>query len=906
MTENIGTTANTGAGNKYSQTTQSSKNLTNAETAFLSAITPAESEKSYQEDRNNTALTPARKQEIDQWVEDNANAEDGFLFINFDDAGGERVSKALNGDSPLGALTSEEKRHLLDAATSEWCRTGNTENIHETTENLEDDDTRRIVAQTYAAHSAADAKHYSEGGTILTTCEAQSAKYEMLKAAVGLDPVAVINTFDGVEGALGKTVAGMGKDHRSGLIQAVATGEVDPANDGISKMVTAVFLTSDASDFMSIRGGKGSEYRENMSRALAQIMVDRKEGSGTHELQQNIDALKDRYDEVLTSSGGRDLLANDKVMPELRGWAIAEIANNPSWDAQDLKNGWESEAVSSAYAKPVIDRYQARGVEPQVLGGEALRNTIGQALGIPPDRLPSDGESAADTQKRLDDGMNHPYYGENQRINKTADLIEEFGGDNAEVTIMPVTVTNNEFGAATFNVFKVKGEDGKDHFIDDSHPPRHYDGFEDWQSNNHLPPGQMTYMKDMQWGADGKSPELTTEATPQVVDTFAEWALKIGDGVAVGVGIVAGVALIVGSGGTATPFVVAGAAGAYTTARAGANLYDAHTHGVDITDLSNGDVRANWIDAAAGTLSFGAMGAARVATLARATQFSSYAAKGGAALQFAANTADAAAATNQAYDLATNWNELDNGQRAMGLLNIAFWGGMTAASARAGGASMSDAYSFTRLQNHLEFGAPYPVHQNPDLSPGQMRVSYDKGANGRATNIRIEHGGGQPNPDMLNLHSRTAGQMESSGNLLDRISTHFTGGKPAEVGSAAWEAQFELNKVYSEAQSVGKSLADPNLSSTERERLELRLVELETETSRQTNRLEQLEQRGEGWIASPSRGSTQAQQLGWPEAPDGYTWVAGADQPHLRRLDPDNSEALYFTPIPRLFLRSVR
>jgi hypothetical protein len=662
-------------------------------------------------------------------------------------------------------------------------------------------------------------------------------------------------------------------------------------------MVTAMFLKTGC-EIAYI-----NSYRENMSGALAQIMVNR-DGQTEAALINNIAALQNRYDEILASPGGSDLLLNDKVAPQLRGWAIAEIASNPALDAQALKEGWESEAISSAYARPIIDRYQARGVEPQTLTGEALRNTIGQALGITPTRLPGADESAADEKSRLDVGMDYPYYGPNQRIDAIAKKITELGGENAQVSIMPVTVASNEFGTATFNVFKVQGKDGTPYFIEDVDPSRHYEGFDDWHANSHLPPGEMTYVSNMEWGPSDSRPQLTTENTPQVVDTLGEWVREIGDGVALGAGIVAGTALILGTGGTGA-IVVAGVAGAYTTARAGENLYDAHTHGVDITDMSNPEVRANWIDAAAGTLSFGAMGAAKFATLARGTRFASTASKGAAGLQLAANTADAAAATNQAYDLAANWSELDNGQRAMGLLNIAFWGGMTAASARAGGGHITDAYSFTRLKNNIEFGSPYPVSRNSELQPGEMRIVYDTGENGRATNIHIEHGGGNPNPNMLDLHSRTARQMEASGNLLDRIRTQFTGCEPAEVGSAAWEAQFELNKVNSEAQSIGNRLADPNLSSTERVRLESRLSELETETAFQTERLDQLEQRGEGWVASPTKGQEQASKLGWPDAPEGYTWVAGPNEPHLRRLDPDNSKPLYFDPINRTFVEAA-
>ncbi|MEJ2639040.1 MAG: DUF4781 domain-containing protein [Desulfosarcinaceae bacterium] len=844
----------------------------------------------------------ARQPDISEWIAKNANAKESFLFIDYDDNGGEKVSRALNGDSSLGSLTPSEQRFLIDAAVKEWSQTGNTENIREAAENLKNPETKEIVAEVYAGVSAADERIYAQGGTILITEAAQTAKAEMLRTAIDLDPVAVIDSFAGVEGSLGKLAANM--DLEPSLVEAVADGKVDPTGDGVSKMVTAMFLKS-GREIATI-----NRYRDNMAGALAQIMVNR-DGQTDAALQNHIAALQNRYDAILASPGGADLLLNDKVAPQLRGWAVIEIASNPSLDAQALEAGWESEAISSAYAAPIIDRYQARGIEPQTLTGESLRNTIGQALGVAPTRLPGADESAADEQNRLDAGLDYQYYGPNPCIDAIAKKITALGGDNAQVSIMPVTVSSNEFGAATFNVFKVQGKDGTPYFIEDVDPSRHYEGFEDWHANSHLPPGEMTYVSNMEWGPSDSCPQLITGNTPQVVDTIGEWAREIGDGVALGAGIVAGTALILGTGGMGA-LVVAGAAGAYTTARAGENLYEAHSHGVDITDMSNPEVRANWIDAAAGTLSFGAMGAAKLATLARGTRFASTAANSAAGLQLAANTADAAAATNQAYDLATNWSELDNAQRATGLLNIAFWGGMTAASAHAGGGHITDAYSFTRLRNNIEFGSPYPVSRNSELQPGEMRIVYDTGENGSATHIHIEHGGGDPNPDMLDLHSRTARQMEASGNLLDRIRTQFTGGAPAEVGSAAWEAQFELNKVNSEAQSIGNRLADPNLNPTERARLESRLSELETETAYQIERLDQLdqlEQRGEGWIASPTKGEEQARKLGWIndeiKTPEGYTWVAGPNEPHLRRLDPDNSKPLYFDPTTRTFVEAA-
>jgi hypothetical protein len=846
---------------------------------------------------SDTGISPERQKQIDNWLDGNVNAETRLFGIGVDSDGGEKVSAALNGDSELGELSAHEQRYLITASAKAWQQTGNQENIREATENLQSSETRRIVAEVYADPTAQIERIYAGGKKIMTSPEGAAARHEMLKLAVNLDAAAVVETFSGVEGGLGRTIAQVsgheGQQLRQKLLNVVTSSQVDATSDGVSKMVTAIFLKSNEADFYS------ASYRKSMSGALAHIMVNR-DGVSGQKLQTQISQLQTRYDSILSTSGGRDLLANDKVMPQLRGWAMAEIANNPSLNAASLKDGWESQAISSAYAQPVIDQYQARGVEPQNLGGEALRNTIGQALGITPDRLPSKNESVADQQARLEAGLNHKYYGENKRINTLAATITRVGGDNARVTIMPVSVTSNEFGAATFNVFKVEGLDGKTYYIEDVAPERAYPNLESWKADSKLPPGKMTYVADMAWPSDKSRAQLVTESTAAVTDTLGEWVREVGDDVALGAGIVAGAAIIIGTGGTAA-IVVAGVAGAYTTARAGEQLYEDYSYGVDITNLSNPEVRANWIDLAAGTLSFGSMGLAKAATLARGARVSTTLSGSAAGLQIAANTADAAAATNQAVDLAANWDQLSNSQRAMGLLNIAFWGGMTAASTRAGGGTLADSYSFTRLRNNIEFGSPYPVAQNAVMQPGEMRVVYDTGPDGRASNIRIEHGGSTPNPEMLSLHSRAARIMDASGNMFDRIKAQFgADSQPEIIGSAAWEAKIESQKIESEAKSIVTDLNNPALSTSEKAQLETRLEELEVAADVQLARTAEIDQPGNGWVASPSRGSEQAKALGWPDAPEGYTWVAGANEPHLRRLDAEGGR-LYFDRTTQTF-----
>ncbi len=116
-----------------------------------SAETSSHSTSVMQEAGASSDLSPARQQEIDSWVQSNANAQDSFAGISYDEAGGERVAEALNGDSSLGRLSPAEQRHLVDTAARDWARDGNEENIREALRNVESDQSRQVVADVYSS-----------------------------------------------------------------------------------------------------------------------------------------------------------------------------------------------------------------------------------------------------------------------------------------------------------------------------------------------------------------------------------------------------------------------------------------------------------------------------------------------------------------------------------------------------------------------------------------------------------------------------------------------------------------------------------------------------------------------------------------------------------------------------------
>lgn len=771
-------------------------------------------------------ITPERKAQIDEFVAQNADATDRFMGVGYDSAGGERVGAALVGDSDLGRLTSQEQTYLAQGAAAEWQRHPNYENITEAADRVQGDPgASRALAGALAEKAAeADAAEplAENAGRAARRTRSRQDNYadHMREIAVETDPAATAAAYAGQEETLGREVMSMSRDAQRGIWNAIADRRID--GQAADKLATTTFLYAEDHDLRS------AESQRAMGDALAMAAQPGTDAASRAERQ----ILADRLTNVLGSDGGRELLLNDKVMPEVRAWALENVMADPAWNADALSDGWESDIVTTKMGQETAERYAARGTEGQELTGNALRNTVGQAIGETPDKLPSEDETPAARAERLAAGMDHGYYGDGTRAAKIADMIEETGGAGAKVSVVPVSVTSNEFGVANFNVFRVERQDGSVAFVDDK--GQRYRDLEHWQNKNELPPGRMTHAEGLKPGEDLIAPENTR----MVVDTFGEHAGRVLDYTAMGVGVVAGAAIIIGTGGTAA-IVAAGAAGAYTAGRAGAEIYDESQRGVDVFDMSNPENRSRWLEVAAGTLSVGAIGSGlKVANAARnGVQVTAGMSRTAAGLAIAADTADAVAMGDQAYALAKDWDKMSNGDRAAGMLNIAFWGGMAAASTKAGGAALQDAFSFARLDNTFRTGTPYQMTQPQGMQQGDIRVGYDVGDNGRATNLRIETGPGPVDADALALHTETARQMEAAGGLRDRLRVMLGGEKQPPVGSTAWEARMEIDKINAEAAGISNELAKGDLSPERTDALMTRQHELNQAISREQARL---------------------------------------------------------------------
>ncbi|ARJ71024.1 hypothetical protein B0A89_14465 (plasmid) [Paracoccus contaminans] len=679
---------------------------------------------------------------------------------------------------------------------------------------------------------------HARGGQTMASPDHNANSISMAQQALRLDAGAVLRANPGLEPQIVRMASGMTPAMRADLWSVAAErGVTDPAQS--ERLSTALFMFEDGS------GAATAEGRHRIAQALANA---RRPGEGDADRVARDQTVRN-IEAVLEHPDARAMLFGQQTTPELRVWALEQVAGDGACiNADAFKNGWESEAISRAYAGRVTDAFQARGTEPQHLQKEALRNTVGQAMGIAPDMLPAGTPSA----EFLERGLNNSFYSASERnkpINDVAEKITQIGGPDARVTVVPVTVTSKDEGAATVPVFRVESPTGGEaQFVD--HTGRTYRDLADWERSNTLPEGKMTYAA----GLDLHSDTLTHRNTPGVVDSFGEGFGKVMDGVALGVGIVAAGALIVGTGGTAAPLVAAGAAGLWTAGRAAQGLHDQAAHGQDIGDLSDPAVRANWLEIAAGALSVGAIGGG-LALAGRGAQASPALARAVSGTALAADLADGVAIGDQSLQLAQNWDAMSGKDRAAALLNIAFWGGMGVAAHRAGaGQNGADGMSFAGLDMRLRSGRPFdasaiPVSADPALAPGEMRLAYDV-SGGRATGIRIEHGPGTPDPAQLALHQRTAVQLAEAGSLRHKLNGLLTGRPTPPVGSAAHEATLELDKIQREAQSIGEALARAG-SPAERDALAIRQRELDQALTRESQRLNAPEAAGNGFVGAP-------------------------------------------------------
>lgn len=373
-----------------------------------------------------------------------------------------------------------------------------------------------------------------------------------------------------------------------------------------------------------------------------------------------------------------------------RAWASLpadlRATNDPSKLADFIDRNYQT-LIAPTFAQYL----NLRGDESRQLSGASLVNEIGLAMNLRPNHVPQTEQDIA----ALNAGTWEFYTGaERQAIQPILDSIRSVGGDSPRVASLPVMFDSPETGLVQVPLFRVDTPQGE-RFVDNV--GRVYQNFQDWIDNNKLPSGRVSYPVNGHLTADSNGrAQIKTEDTDTFWESIRPW---VDGGVAV-LGVVAGVAAIIGTGGLATPIVLGGAA-AYGVARSGGELYDRASHNQSISPFDPG-ARSEWINLGANVVGLAALGSSlRVASaVSRGLTASNSAVRLATGLNVASQYADTFAMADTGLTLAANWDRMTPQERMMAMGQIAFWGGMQAHSIRQAG-GVSNLYGLQNLDSYM-------------------------------------------------------------------------------------------------------------------------------------------------------------------------------------------------------------
>jgi hypothetical protein len=229
---------------------------------------------------------------------------------------------------------------------------------------------------------------------------------------------------------------------------------------------------------------------------------------------------------------------------------------------------------------------------PQRLSGTQRRQAIGSMLW----QAPNTGKT----------GANDEWYGGELRdklINPIDEKIVELGGENAEVRYVPVLYASPGDGQQNTALFVVTTKDGGKRLVDDRGWDYDYDEskplndrLKDYVENNGLSDKGRIYLpqnltiSEKNGHVDITSMEAHHTTTSEKVKNTVGFVVGIA-------AAAAGFALMVGSGGLATPvsaglWTVVGIGSGYGAYTAGSALHNIYEHGGDLT---SGDAIMNWV-----------------------------------------------------------------------------------------------------------------------------------------------------------------------------------------------------------------------------------------------------------------------------------------------------------------------
>lgn len=339
-------------------------------------------------------------------------------------------------------------------------------------------------------------------------------------------------------------------------------------------------------------------------------------------------------------------------------------------------------------AQSIINSHyvQYGGQFTQMQNRTQLANQVAIALGWTPDieldpATPANNERLQQTQNLF------PKLGKEHKeiLDKTVDKLVELGGDKARVMVLPVVygIEGEQGGIVKTALFKVETKPGVAKYVDEQ--GWEYDSLDDYRANNNLPVEGVNLVTpedgNFTLDADGNVKLFSGDARTETGwETFRRRShLDVVAGV---VGLVAGVALTVGSLGTLSApgvMLIAGSAAAlaagYGVATSTESLVRQGSHGQDINPFTSTQARLDWLNLGLSAVSVPVVGASTRATM---------------QAMRARNALTAAAAAREAGDATAAAGHLDDFARHS--QSAATWGRPAAAAAKPLG--VGSAYAF--------------------------------------------------------------------------------------------------------------------------------------------------------------------------------------------------------------------
>lgn len=771
--------------------------------------------------------TPSdRRQALGEWVEHKSDRSGDFLGIG-GTSGIDKVKQALSGRSELGPLNGDEQRVLIDLVLERWS-SGRGEGPYggvRLSRSLEDAPNLRPVVGERLAVRAAELWRAANGAggrdetwqqgaaassyamaAVRAFSEAPGGDTALLRSMVeSLDPAQAGGFARALGGDTHNPIGGYGGAALSEVLEALGSR---PGSSATSAFVQNAFAGASSFDYAATPA-----LRRAMAAALAREWSPDDPGRQAQEQQ--------RLEGIFDTRRGRALLgiSDANVSLAARVDALAAIRTDSSITGDTLaatSDPWTAAAIVAPRAQENARRYlEKRGDALQLLRGSDLDNTIGFAMGMRPNVAP--GADFAQLQAAAARGE-HSFYDGGETGAAVGAIVNQIRAiapeGNARVTVLPVTYSSNETGPIQVPLFRVLDTAGRERYVDNV--GRRYDNFEDWRTNNRLPPGSMTYPEGghLRAGADGRV-VLGHGSTPETPDTFGEQLANVIDKAALVGGIVAGGVLIVGSGGLATPIVagaagVAVGAGAWGAYRNGDAMLDRARHGQSLDPINDGEARGLWLNLGANALSVGAFAsAARLAQLGQAGRaIAPLEASAHGYVQAGAALLDGAAIANQSVDLARNWGRMSTGERAEAMLSMGFWATATVAGARASGSRPGDIYNPVRIRDNLLRDLAPSVAADPALPGNAVRIDYDP-ANGTVS--RIRHGL-QAGAQDVDLHVRTARDIQRSLTLEGQLNSFFAEHGAPPSGTIGWAARLDIAKIRERMELRAGERVNPDLS----------------------------------------------------------------------------------------------